>query len=187
MCTPAANLEGCRPGLTRFVPPLRSQHVALKAPLGEKLRQIGQVLRGRGMIGPVILIDEEDSPRRGWTRLLAPHDVGRCASRRGPDRRPSRSILHLRMRRGAVRLCRGGCPAAASGARSPCFSAWTLLQALRVNPLFCSSGGRTAHPLLLKKASWTFLRLRPGGRHYGRAAPGCQRNSLQSMMTGHPL
>ena len=58
-----------RPGLARLVAALRGQHVALVPAVGERLGQVGQVLGRRGVVGPVILVDEEDP--------LAPRFAGR--------------------------------------------------------------------------------------------------------------
>ena len=55
------NLEAGGRGLAGLVAALRRQNVALEALCSEEFRQIGQVLGGRGVVGPVILVDEEDS------------------------------------------------------------------------------------------------------------------------------
>ena len=49
-------------GAARLVAALRREYVALEALRGQELSQVGQVLRRRGVVGPVVLVDEEDSP-----------------------------------------------------------------------------------------------------------------------------
>ena len=49
-----------RPGLARLVAALRGQDVALVPAARQRLGQVGQVLGRRGVVGPVILVDEQD-------------------------------------------------------------------------------------------------------------------------------
>ncbi len=76
--------EGGGPGLARFVAALGGEDVALESPLGQEFRQIGQVLGGRCVVGPVILVDEEDARGRrialfgaGWSERMRNGDLGR--------------------------------------------------------------------------------------------------------------
>ena len=72
--TPAARARraGSGPG---------AEHVALVAALGQRLGQVGQVLRRRGMIGPVILVDEQDLLAGGPRRRRGPAKCGAGGTR----------------------------------------------------------------------------------------------------------
>jgi len=55
-----------RRGLAGLVSPLGAEHMALETPRGQRFGQVGQVLGRRGLIGPVILVDEQQAPDRCW-------------------------------------------------------------------------------------------------------------------------
>ncbi len=56
-----AHFVGRRRGLAGLVAALRREDMALITALGQRFGQVSQVLSGRGVVGPVILIDEENA------------------------------------------------------------------------------------------------------------------------------
>ena len=64
MCTPLWTSTRRQRGPCRRGSRPGAEDVALVALVGERLDQVGQVLRGRGVVGPVILVDEEQRGSR---------------------------------------------------------------------------------------------------------------------------
>ena len=98
-----------RPGLARLVAALDAEDVALVPLVGERLGQVGQVLGRRGVVGPVILVDEQDPLARGCTGRRGAEDC--AAARRGScaGSIPIQPAVQAVPARGAAAL---GCPAA---------------------------------------------------------------------------
>ena len=137
------NFKRRRRGLARLVAALGSENVALESLSGEEFRQIGQVLGGRCVVGPVILVDEQDAQgmkKRGSGSRMERADVER---RSGVGRDRSSSLSNRGSYRSVVArlwLCPGGCLGAATGVHSPFSSARTSLHPgprahpCRINP-----------------------------------------------------
>ena len=105
------DLEGRRPRLAGLVAALGAEDVALVPLGGEGLGQVGQVLGRRGVIGPVVLVDEQQppGPGHGGSVRMQADGVGR---RLGAP--PTRGLAVVRQ---APTLRQGNAPS--MGARSP--------------------------------------------------------------------
>ena len=125
-----ANLRSGWPGLARLVAALGREHVALEALCSQEFSQVGQVLGGRGVIGPVILIDEENSREERAGRWLGPGPRGLGTGFWAGSRPIQPDVESECSEPSPDRFCPGGCLAAATGDRSPFHSAGALLQAL---------------------------------------------------------